>query len=103
MKPHPPSVAAPWRLSDPSWRRVELILDAMDPPRPQGRPRADRRRVLEGILYRLKTGRPWRRIPKAYGDDSTAHRTFIDWLDRGIFEKIQAVVGEQDPEFRRAL
>jgi transposase len=103
MKTISTSASAPWRLSDPSWRRVESILNEMDPPRPSGRPRADRRRVLEGILYRLKTGRPWRRIPKDFGDDSTAHRTFIDWLDRGIFERIQAVVGEQDPEFRRAL
>ncbi len=52
--------AAPWRLSEPSWRRIEPVLDALDPPRPFGRPRADRRLLLEGIVYHLKTGRPWR-------------------------------------------
>jgi transposase len=94
------SSAAPWRLSDLSWRRIETILDAVDPPKGFGRPRADRRLLLEGIVYRLKTGRPWRQLPKAYGDDSTAHRAFHRWDEAGLFDRIWDLVSREDPELR---
>jgi len=92
--------AAPWRLSDLLWRRIEAVLDALDPPKRQGRPRADRRRLLEGMLYRLRTGRAWRSLPRAYGDDSTAHRTFHRWDEEGIFEKIRELVTREHPDMR---
>jgi len=92
--------AAPWRLSDLLWRRIESVLDALDPPKRQGRPRADRRRLLEGMLYRLRTGRAWRSLPRAYGDDSTAHRTFHRWDEEGIFEKIRELVTQEHPDMR---
>ncbi|MBV8880517.1 MAG: transposase [Planctomycetaceae bacterium] len=93
-------VAAPRRISDPLWRRIEPLLDAQDPPRVTGRPRADRRLLLEGILFRLETGRPWRALPKIYGDDSTAHRTFHRWDEEGVFEKIWDLLSREHPELR---
>ena len=92
--------AAPWRLSDVLWRRIEIVLDALDPPKRFGRPRADRRLLLEGILYRLRTGGPWRSLPRAYGDDSTAHRTFHRWDEEGILAKIRDLVVLEHPEMR---
>lgn len=92
--------AVPWRISNVLWRRIEIVLDTLDPPKRYGRPRADRRRLVEGIVYRMKTGRPWREIPKAYGDDSTAHRTFHRWDEQGIFEKIWALASQEHPELR---
>jgi len=96
----PKTSAAPWRLSDVLWRRIEIVLDALDPPKRQGRPRADRRLLLEGMLYRLRTGRTWRSLPRAYGDDSTAHRTFHRWDEKGIFAKIRELVTQEHPEMR---
>jgi len=92
--------AAPWRLSDGLWTRIEPVLDAADPPRRVGRPRADRRRLLEGILYRLWTGRAWRSIPKACGDDSTAHRAFHRWDEAGALATIRDLVSRERPEMR---
>jgi transposase len=92
--------AAPWRLSEALWRRIEIVLDTLDPPKRRGRPRADRRLLLEGMLYRLRTGRAWRSLPRAYGDDSTAHRTFHRWDEDGIFAKIRALVTQEHPEMR---
>ena len=92
--------AAPWRLSEPSWRRIEPVLDALDPPRPFGRPRADRRLLLEGIVYHLKTGRPWRDLPRAYGDDSTAHRAYHRWDEAGLFDRIWDLVRRDLPELQ---
>ncbi|HVR87770.1 MAG TPA: transposase [Planctomycetota bacterium] len=91
---------APWRLSDVLWRRIEVVLDALDPPKRHGRPRADRRLLLEGILYRLRTGRAWRSLPRAYGDDSTAHRTFHRWDEEGIFARIRDLVIREHPEMK---
>lgn len=91
---------APWRLSDVLWHRIETVLDSLDPPKRIGRPRADRRRMLEGILYRLRTGRAWRSLPKAYGDDSTAHRTFHRWDEGGILSRIRDLVSQEHPEMR---
>jgi len=93
--------AAPWRLSNVLWHRIEIVLDALDPPKRFGRPRADRRKLVEGIVYRMKTGRPWREIPKAYADDSTAHRTFHRWDEAGIFEQIWTLVSREHPELRQ--
>jgi transposase len=94
------TLKAPWRLSNALWLRIETVLDALDPPKRHGRPRADRRRLLEGMLYRLQTGRAWRSLPPAYGDDSTAHRTFHRWDEEGIFAKIRELVTQEHPEMR---
>ena len=96
----PKSVAAPWRLSDLTWRRVEAVLDALDPPHASGRPRADRRLLLEGILDHLKTGRPWRQLPRTYGDDSTAHRAYHRWDEAGVFDRIWDLVSREHPELK---
>lgn len=100
MNPSKKSEAVPWRLSDPLWRRVEIVLDSLDPPKTTGRPRADRRLLLEGILYRLRTGIQWRRLPSGYGDDSTVHRTFHRWDEQGTFEKMWDLLIEEHPELR---
>jgi transposase len=92
--------AAPWRISDLLWHRIEAVLDALDPPKSSGRPRADRRLLLEGIVYRLKTGRPWRELPRAYGDDSTAHRAFHRWDEAGAFERIWDLLSREHPDLK---
>ena len=50
-------------LSDYEWRVIRPLL----PNKPRGVPRVDDRRVLNGILWRFRTGSPWRDIPERYG------------------------------------
>ncbi len=71
------------------WRRVEPYLP-IEPPRPRGgRPRNDNRRVLAGILYRLRTGCQWKALPREYfGSGSTCHERFQEWVDAGVFAKV---------------
>ena len=52
-----------------------LILEE-DPPKARGRKRADPRQMLNGIIFRLRSGCQWNRLPKELGDDSTIHRPF---------------------------
>jgi transposase len=59
-------------LSDAQWQRIQPLLPA---PKPTGRPRADDRRTLNGILYVLRPGCRWRKdLPDRYGSSVTCWR-----------------------------
>jgi len=64
-------------LSDGQWEFIEPLL----PPQPKtGRPRADDRRTINGILYVLITGCKWMDMPRKYGAPVTAWRRLKRWL-----------------------
>jgi transposase len=68
-------------LSDEQWHQPLL------PPKAStGRPRADDRRTLNGILYVLTTGCRWMEMPKEYGSHKTAWRRLKEWQERGVWE-----------------
>lgn len=71
-------------LSDAEWR----VLDALLPPVKgrRGRPPLDRRATVNGILWRLRTGAPWRDVPERYGNWNSIARCFRRWCQRGIWE-----------------
>ena len=76
-------------LTDQQWNLVELIL----PPDPvrndrRGRPWSERRKVLNGVLWILRTGAPWKDLPSRYGPYQTAHRRFQNWVRSGVMEKL---------------
>lgn len=75
-----------WEVPDDLWARIEALLDELDPPKPTGRKRAPARAILNGIIYRFRTGCQWEHIPKVYGDDSTIHRTLQRWVELQLFE-----------------
>jgi len=52
-----------YELTDFEWSIIEPLL----PNKPRGVPRADDRKVLNGIYWRLRTGSPWADIPERYG------------------------------------
>jgi transposase len=72
-------------LSDEEW---ELIKPLLPPKAKTGRPRADDRRVLNGILYVLTTGCRWMDMPPKYGHYSTAFRRLKHWQTQGIWTRI---------------
>lgn len=58
-------------------------------PRPsKGRPRADDRRVLNGIVWKLRTGTAWRDVPGRCGPWATLHTRFRRWAQDGTFERM---------------
>lgn len=82
-----------WEVPDELWARIEPILwENAPPPKNPGRPRADWRRLFNGIIFRLRTGCHWNKLPKEFGDDSTVHRWFQRWCRHGVMEKIWAVL-----------
>jgi putative transposase len=75
----------PTDLTDAQWVLIELHL----PPQPaHGRRRRHDRQVLNAILYVMRTGCRWCDLPHDLGDDSTAHRWLLRWMEDGVWEKI---------------
>jgi transposase len=72
-------------LRDDQWA---LIAPLLPPPKVRGRPRADDRRTINGILWVLRSGARWRDLPRDYGSPSTCHRRLQEWQDQGIWEQI---------------
>lgn len=83
-----------WEIPDAVWPLMQTILDEHYPRRPKGHRRVDLRRVLNGIIFRLRTGCQWNRLPAVFGDDSTVHRHFQHWCQQGVFEHLWAVLVE---------
>ena len=65
----------------------ERIPDAPRDPR-GGRPRADKRQVLQGVFWVLDNGAKWKDLPARFGSKSTVHRWFAKWVREGVFERI---------------
>jgi transposase len=72
-------------LTDRQWA---FIWPLLPPPARTGRPRADDRRTVEGILYVLITGCRWQDLPRAYGAPTTVWRRLKRWGEVGIWERI---------------
>ena len=73
------------RLTDQQW---ELVQDLFPPPARTGRPRRDRREILDGILWILRTGAPWRDLPGELGPWATVWDLFDTWNHDGTLEAI---------------
>jgi putative transposase len=79
-----------WSVPDDLWAKVEPILLKHDPPKHTGRPRVNQRSVLDGIIFRMRSGCQWNHLPREFGDDSSVHRTFQRWERLGILDLIWA-------------
>jgi transposase len=78
-------------LSDSEWARLQPLL----PPRKAGRPRQDDRRILNGILWKLATGVPWRDLPERYGPWQSVFTRFRRWTQGGVWDQLFAAVQRQ--------
>ena len=74
-------------VSDVQWLQLEPMLTREQDAR-GGRPRTGDRKVLNGILYVLKTGTQWSNLPKKYGSYVTCWRRFREWEEEGTWTKI---------------
>lgn len=91
-------LATIWEVDDHLWGRIEAIL-LEDAPLPLkdhgGRPRIDFRDAINGIIFRLRSGCQWNRLPERFGDDSSVHRWNQRWCKNGVFERIWAALVEE--------
>ena len=90
-----------WEAPDDLWERIEALIEEYDPPKPTGRKREDARKLLNGIIYRFRTGCQWNHLPEKYGDDSTIHRTFQRWVEINLFEMLWSLLVAECDELAR--
>jgi transposase len=82
-------------LTDTQWAILDLLIP--EPPcrkDGRGRPWKDRRTVLNGILWVLRTGAPWCDLPERYPSYQTCHRRFQQWVQSGIMRGVLEAVAE---------
>ena len=73
-------------LTDQEW---ELIAGVMPERARTGRPRKDDRLMLEGILWILRAGAPWRDLPEErFGPWETVYTRFVRWRRVGVLDRI---------------
>jgi len=77
-----------YELTDKEW----LIIEPLLPNKPRGVPRVDDRRVLNGILWRFRSGAPWAEIPERYGPSTTCYNRFVRWRKAGVWDRLLAAV-----------
>jgi len=82
-------------LTEPQWK---VLNDLIPEPKPRddgrGRPWKDRRAVLNGIMWVLRTGAPWADVPDRYPSYQTCHRRFQQWVRSGIMRGVLEALAE---------
>ena len=72
-------------LGDAQFATLQPLLPTNDR---RGRPYKDHRLVLDGILWVLATGAPWRDLPERFGPWSTAYGRFNRWRKAGLWDRL---------------
>jgi transposase len=82
-----------FELTDEQWAKLRPAL----PPQKAatGRPAADHRRIINAILWVIRTGAPWRDLPERYGPIGTVTSRFYRWRKSGLWDRVFAQIQTQ--------
>ncbi|WP_373042114.1 IS5 family transposase [Streptomyces sp. NRRL S-448] len=80
-------------LTEAAWEWIEPLLPQVDG---RGRPWRDHRQVVNGVLWRLRTGAPWRDLPERYGPWQTVYERFARWEADGTWARLLEHVQVRD-------
>jgi transposase len=83
-------------LRDDQWERIKAIF--RDQPSDVGVTAKDNRLFVEAVLYRYKTGIPWRDLPERFGDFRVIPTRFSCWSKKGVWEPIFTQLSEQSED-----
>ena len=75
-----------YELTDEQWALIEPILPQRTAT--TGRKPKDPRQMLNGIVWILHSGAPWRDLPERYGPWQTVYDYYCHWRDDGTFDRI---------------
>jgi transposase len=75
-------------LTNAQWARLEPLLPPKKPK--TGRINHDHRKIVNGILWILRTGAPWYDLPRRYGKYKTVSSRYYRWRQAGIWDRILA-------------
>jgi transposase len=74
-------------LTDKAWAQIQPLLPASGQ---RGGRWSDHRTVINGILWKLRTGAPWRDLPERYGPWTTCHDRYVRWRRDGTWDRLLA-------------
>ena len=85
-------------LRDDQWDRIKDLLPGREGT--VGVTATDNRLFVEAVLYRYRTGMPWRDLPERFGDWNNVHRRFSRWAKSGVWQRIfQHLAADADNEY----
>src|SRR4028119_2475459 len=85
-------------LRDDQWERIKDLLPGREGH--VGVTARDNRLFVEAVLYRYRTGIPWRDLPERFGDYRKVHTRFSCWARSGVWERVfQHLAGDADNEY----
>jgi transposase len=85
-------------VRDDQWERIKDLLPGREGS--VGVTAADNRLFVEAVLYRYRTGMPWRDLPARFGDGTKVHLRFSRWAKTGVWERIfQHLAADADNEY----
>lgn len=87
-------------VSDRLWEKLEPLLPGK--PTDSGATAKDNRLFLEAVLWRVRTGSPWRDLPPSFGNWNSTFRRFRRWARTGVFESLFKAMSDV-PDFEYAL
>jgi transposase len=76
-------------LTEAAWVQIAPLLPANGR---RGKQWHDHRRIINGILWKLRTGAPWRDLPERYGPWQTVYDRFVRWRRDGTWDRLLAHV-----------
>ena len=83
-------------LSDTAWSRMTRYI--IGDERSRGGSGRDNRMFVEGVLWIVRTGSPWRDLPEVFGDWNSVFRRFSRWSSKGVWHRIFVAMAD-DPDF----
>src|SRR6516165_9280967 len=87
-----------YALRDDQWDRIKDFLPGREGY--VGGQAEDNRLFVEAVLYRYRTGCPWRDLPERFGKWKSVHQRFSRWAKTGVFERIFAMLAsDRDNEY----
>jgi len=88
-------------LTDGQWKKIEPLLPVVKRSWRGGRPPAENRACLEGIIWVLRSGARWKDLPAKYPSPSTCWRRLRDWEEQDVWLDIwRSFLGELDEQGR---
>lgn len=87
-------------VTDRIWAKLEPLLPGKQSD--SGVTAKDNRLFLEAVLWRVRTGSPWRDLPASFGNWNSQFRRFRRWARSGVFESLFKAMSDV-PDFEYAL
>ena len=88
-------------IRDDQWDRIKDLLPGRIGH--VGATARNNRLFIDAVLYRLRTGIPWRDLPERFGDFKNIHRRFSRWAEKGLWTNLLSLLTEDADEESTAL